>query len=206
MVAAVHFFATPEDEGLLLDYALSADTVRIFPWITMDMTSPAHLNRSNMPLQTTTKQHYGIINYAIGTICFIGERPQTYEPNRVKAYVFNQINWDRSKPKSGEGIVDWNRTAALFWERAAISDEGAIGVGHIGSQADAMDDISSDYRKWVNRVMNWVRRKGVKVAKNGQLTPDAEGFNLKVGFMNSVYALPNAMQFFRNGGCSIPWG
>jgi hypothetical protein len=206
MVAAVHFFATPTDEKALLDYVLSSATARLFPWVSMDITNPIFLARSDLPNQSESRQCFGIVDHSLGTICFIEERPTKYAPNRAKAYVFDKMNWDIASPLEGQGIVDWNRTAALYWDRGTVTANGDLGVGSIGSQADAMDDISVDYRKWVNRVMNWVRRKSVKVAQNGQLTPEAAGLNLRIGCMNSVFALPDAMEYFHAGGGSREWG
>lgn len=200
MVAAVHFFATPTDEKMLLDFVLASETVRLFPWRSMDVANPILLDAPKLPAQSEFQQRYGIVDYSLGTICFIQERPTKFEPHRAGTFVINTTNWDNASPSKGQGIVDWNRTAALFWDRGMVTSDGALVVGNIGSQADAMDDISGAYRKWVNRVMNWVRRKGVKVAQNGQLTPEAAGLNVHINFMNSMFALPDALALFRAGG------
>ncbi len=202
MVAAVHFFATPADEELLFNYVLTSEAVKLFPWASMEMASPAFLDPSELIAQTESPQSYGIVDHALGSIRFIGARPIKSEPGKAKAHVMNLLNWDGSSPEQGQGIMDSNHSAALFWERGRLTEGGGLGVGSIGSQADAMEDISADYRKWVNRVMNWVRRRGVKVLQDAQLTPAAEGFDLSVGFMNAVYALPGAMEFFQSGGTS----
>lgn len=205
MVAAVHFFAMPEDETLLLDYILASNTVRLFPWEAMDINNPILLGPGELPPQSAAQQRYGIVDQTLGSICFIGERPARLTSDRASSFVFDQMNWDNSSPSAGQGIVDWNRTPALFWDRGTVTADGELGVGNIGSQADAMDDISADYRKWVNRVMNWVKRKGVKVAQNGTLTPEAQGLNVRIGFLNAVFALPGAMAFFHSGGSSERW-
>ena len=206
MVAAVHFFATDEDEQALLDYVLASDSVRLFPWATMDTTAPTLLDREQLPAQSEDHQRYGIVDYSLGSICFHAERPSQIEQGRARTYVFNRMNWNNSSPPEGCGIVDWNRTAALLWDRGTATPSGDLGVGNIGSQADTMDDVSADYRKWVNRVMNWVKRKGTKVAQNAELTSEAKGLSLRIEFMNSVFALPKAMEFFRAGGSAREWG
>ena len=202
MVAAVHFFATPADEELLFNYVLTSEAVKLFPWASMDMASPTFLDPGELIAQTESPQRYGIVDQALGSIHFIGVRPTRSEPGKAKAHVMNLLNWDGASPERGQGLIDSNHTPALFWKRGSLTEGGGLGVGDIGSQADAMDDISADYRKWVNRVMNWVRRRGVKVLQDAQLTPAAEGFDLSVQFMNAVYALPGAMEFFQAGGKS----
>ena len=201
MVAAVHFFATDEDEKSLLDYVLASDSVRLFPWATMDINDPTLLDRKEqLPTQSEGQQRYGIVDHSLGSICFHSDRPTWIEGVQARTYVFDRTNWDNASPADGHGIVDWNRTPALFWERGTVTANGALGVCNIGSQADAMDDISADYRKWVNRVMNWVKHKGTKVAQNAELTSESQGLSLKIEIMNSVFALPYAMEFFRGGG------
>lgn len=206
MVAAVHFFATDEDEQSLLDYVMASESVRLFPWVTMPITDPVLLDRKQLPVQSRDQQRYGIIDFSLGSICFHRSRPSEIEQARARTYVLDQMNWDSAPPAEGQGMVDWNRTPALFWERGTIDSNGGLSVGTIGSQADAMDAVSNDYRKWVNRVMNWVRRRGTKVAENAELTPEAQGLNLQVGFMNSLFALPSALAFFRAGGSNQTWG
>lgn len=200
MVAAVNFFATQTDERHLLEKILAPGDTRLFPWCPMDIDAPLFVNREDLHKQTASQQRYGIIDYRLGIISFIGERPTTCEPNRVKSYVFDQINWDSMAPGPGKGIVNWDRTPALFWDRGTVSQDGSLRVGNIGSQASSMDDISPEYRKWVNRVMGWVRRKSVKVAQEGELTPDASAFDIRVSTLNVFYAMPAAMEFFRGGG------
>ncbi len=206
VVAAVQFFATVRDEKSLLDCVVTSEAVRLFPRAAMDVSHPTFLDPADLPAQSELPQHYGIIDLTLGAIVFICARPSGCEPGGAKALFFNPRNWDLASPRPGQGIVDWNRTPALFWRRGTVTPRDDLGAGEIGSRADAMDDISPDDRRWVNRVMRWVRRKGVLVARNGRLTPEAEGLDIRVGFMNSLYALPDAMEFFRSGGSSRLWG
>lgn len=50
--------------------------------------------------------------------------------------------------------MDSNASPVLFWQPGTASDY-AITLSELGSQADAMDAISADYARWVNRAMNW---------------------------------------------------
>ena len=200
MVAGIHFYATPDDERQLLDFAMSSGQARLFPWRKMTVAKPTFFDVAKLKAQSERTQCYGIVDQTYGPIRFIGERPTELEPNHARTYVFDLMNWDREAPTPGEGIVNWNRTPALFWERGELSSDGEMGVGEIGSQADNMAEVSIEYRKWVNRVMSWVRRKGVKVAHMGKLTDDAVGLKFRIELLNTVYALPEAMEFFRAGG------
>ena len=42
MVAAVHFYATPADEKMLLDFVLCDDSIKLFPWVAMDVDDPKY--------------------------------------------------------------------------------------------------------------------------------------------------------------------
>jgi hypothetical protein len=206
MAAGVEFFATPEDEQLFLDYILSSDTVRLFPWVAMDVEHPLIWDRQQLPAPATPRERYGIVDYALGAIHFVNQRPTDCGPGRATAFALNLLNWNRVSPSPGQGIVDWNRTAALFWQRGAFTAEGALDRSNIGSQADAMDDVSPDYRRWVNRVMSWVRRKGIKVWQDGKRTPEAADLDIDIPHLSPVFALPGAMKFFQAGGADARYG
>lgn len=115
----------------------------------------------------------------------------------TKAALFNRINWDRLKPRQDEGLVDSNRSPVLLWTPATQDDEG-LRSGSIGSQADSMRAVSENYERWVNRVMNWVRRKGTKV-----WGLEAESVRPELGIrrpdMTTVFALPDALKELEAG-------
>jgi hypothetical protein len=100
--------------------------------------------------------------------------------------------------RAGEGIVDWNTTPALFWSRGK-STGTVLTPSDIGSQADSIASISDEYRRWVNRVMNWVRRTGIKV---WGLSPKdrASGFDVDLATVSTCFALPGAVTYFESGG------
>jgi hypothetical protein len=199
MVAAVHFFATENDEQLLLDYVFASSECRLFPWIKMNADSPVFLDRRALPPQSEAVQRFGILNPTLGEIHFVMHRPTEGRPDRFKSTVINQLNWEKWAPAPGEGIVDWDQTPALFWERCKYTAAGTLILGNIGTQATAMEDMSPEYRLWVNRVMAWVRRNGSKVAQAGKLTSAADGLDLKVTIWSSLFALPDAMRHFESG-------
>ena len=61
-----------------------------------------------------------------------------------------------------------------------------------------MTAVSIDYERWVNRVLSWVRRRGTAVwgLKRVEVRPDLD---IDLPFLNSVYALPGAMQRLEAG-------
>ena len=117
------------------------------------------------------------------------------EPTR--AGVFNRINWDRLRPNAREGLVDSNASPVLLWTPGAANDSD-LRVSSIGSQADAMSAVSSEYERWVNRVMGWIRRKGTKVwgLEPSDLRADLD---IQFPFVNAVYALPGALSALERG-------
>jgi hypothetical protein len=93
--------------------------------------------------------------------------------------------------------VDANTSPALFW-RPATASPAELHVGDIGSQADAMRSISTDYERWAKRVMGWIRRKGTRVwgLDTRQVRPDLD---IDLDFVNTVYALPGALSALTDG-------
>ena len=151
MVAAVHFFATEADEETLLDHLGEPNDVRLFPWVPMALDSPIFISRD----QRWGKANLGLLDPSLGAVELVRPPHRAFDTD-IKSGVFNSINWSRARPDETRGIVDWNRTPALFWKRGP-STEKVLTISNLGSQADSMAAISNDYRKWVNRSMNWVR-------------------------------------------------
>lgn len=194
MVAGVHFFATASDEETLLDYLGEPNDVRLFPWAPMALDSPTFVSRD----QRRGNAKLGVLNPALGAVELIRPPHRGFDTN-IKAGIFNRINWSRAQPGETHGIVDWNRTPGLFWERGA-SSENVLTLSSLGSQADSMAAISEDYRKWVNRSMSWIRRVGVKAwdwpSDGGGTSP----FDVSLPIANTVWALPGAVALFEAGG------
>jgi hypothetical protein len=195
MVCGVHFFATREDEGRLLDVLGEPDSVQLFPWIPMSVDNPVLLDRSSI----WDLEQFGVVNPALGGIALDQPGGSAFTDGTARARAFNAVNWERAAPCVDQGIVDWNRTAALFWERGARS-ESVLTPSSLGSQADSMTAISVDYQRWVNRSMSWVRRNGTLV---WGLTPDKtrSGWDIRLRTVSSYLALPGAQSFFAAGGC-----
>lgn len=193
MVAAVHFFATEADEEALLDHLGEPDTLRLFPWVPMTAQEPPFLPRA----ERLDREHLGLLNLSLGSVEVALPRTPALDGS-TKSAVFNRLNWNRMQPGADEGIVDWNRTPALFWRRGQGGD-GILTISEIGSQADSMSAISDEYRKWVNRSMAWVRRRGEKVWE-WTLEGGVSRFDVSLPFANTVFALPDAAAFFEAGG------
>jgi len=191
VVAAVHFYAMPSDQLSLLDYLGEPEEVTLRPWPLVQ--SPAvSLTRP----EALSSAQVMVVNHRLGQPAVIreGDAAMT-EPSR--AGVFNRMNWERLKPKPREGLVDSNASPVLLWT-PATQGPSALGAGSIGSQADAMRAISEDYERWVNQVMNWVRRKGTKVwgLETHDLRPDLDVRRTDV---TMVFALPAALSALEGG-------
>lgn len=185
MVAAVYYYATPDDHAKLLDYIDEPVKASLHPWPFVD-SPPTLLTRD----QALTMPQVMVIHRDFGPPSVIrpGDAAMT-EPTR--AGLFNRVNWDRSRPAAREGLVDSNASPVLFWEPGPVTDSD-IRVSKIGSQADAMGAISADYERWANRVMGWIRRKGTKVWGLERSAVRAD-LDLQLPFVNTVYALPDAL-------------
>ena len=206
MVAAVHFFATERDEGALFEYLRRDADVYLFPWQAMPIDEPTFVDPGTLPKLTRTATYFGILNVRLGPVRFLNEKPKRLSRGGAQSFVFNVMAWEAMQPPAGEGIVDWEATPALFWQRCTRDGESCLGNGNIGSQAEAMHGISEEYQRWVTRVMAWVRRTGEKVTDKGTLTPEARDLNIRTNCsLNARFALPDAMDFFRAGGAGKTW-
>jgi hypothetical protein len=156
VVAAVHFYATSTDQLRLLDYLGEPDEVTLQPWPLVQspavtLTRPDALSCSQVMVVSRALGHPTVIRAGDAAMA-----------DQSRSRLFNRINWERLKPRSGEGLVDSNASPVLLWPPATDSD-GVLVSGGIGSQADSMSAVSRDYERWVNRVMDWIRRRGAKV-------------------------------------------
>jgi hypothetical protein len=191
VVAAVHYFATVQDQESLLDYLGEPASVTLRPWPVLD-PSRAPISRS----QALARTQVTVVPAAFGPPSLIrpGDAAMS-EPG--KAGMFNRLNWQRLSPGAEEGLIDSNASPVLFWKPAPSSDP-VLRVSEIGSQADSMSAVSPDYERWVNRVMGWVRRRGTKVwgPQRHDVRPDLD---IALAFVNTTYALPGALAALEAG-------
>jgi hypothetical protein len=191
VVAAVHYFATPEDHYALLDYLGEPDRVSLHPWPIIH-TPAVVLSRA---------QALGTAQVMVASGAF--EPPSAIQLGHPalagdsKAGIFNRLNWERLRPSAREALVDSNSSPVLFWAPGQ-SNDSTLRVSNIGSQADAMHAVSAEYERWVKRVMGWVSRRGTKVwgLERGQVRPDLD---IELSFVNNVYALPAALSALKEG-------
>jgi hypothetical protein len=198
----VQFFATREDEERLLDYVGEPTAVKLFPWLPMRAEAPVFLNRHDR----ASTSHVGVLDPRLGRIELAYPGDPAFTDGSSRARVFNTTNWNNWQPTAGAGIVDWNTTPALFWSRGEATAT-VLTPSDIGSQADSIARISDEYRRWVNRVMNWVRRTGTKVW--GPSPEDrVAGFDVDLHTVSTCFALPGAVAYFESGGLgreSVAW-
>ena len=199
MTAGISFFAAGADEDVLLDYLGEPDDVCLFPFHPMSIKSPRFVSRSEMDMW----QSFDILDPALGDVTVVRPPGDAFETSEAKTAAANKtalimtINWHALEPGRGQGLVDWDKTPDVFWNRGS-EDAVTLAHGNIGSQATNMASVSDDYRKWVNRTMAWVRRTGEKVwdPLKGHESP----YNIDLNIVSVVYALPEAVARFKAGG------
>jgi hypothetical protein len=111
--------------------------------------------------------------------------------------VFNRLNWQRLSPSGKEGLIDSNISPVLLW-RAGHSNDSVLRVSEIGSQADSMRAVSPEYERWANRIMGWVRRRGIRSGDCKDAT-SAPIWTSLWPWVSTIYALPGALAALEAG-------
>ncbi len=191
MVAAVHYFATARDHESFLDYLGEPESVTLCPW---PVLGPSTVTLSRR--QALASVHVTVMSAAFGPPSLIWPGDAAMNESS-RAGVFNRLNWQRLSPGDGAGLIDPNISPVLFW-RPGHSDDTALRVSEIGSQADSMSAVSPEYERWANRAMGWVRRRGTKVwgQQRRAVPPDLA---IALDLVSAIYALPDALAALEAG-------
>ncbi|MCY1675758.1 hypothetical protein OVA06_13750 [Pseudarthrobacter sp. SL88] len=191
MVTAVHYFATLEDQMLLLDYLGEPAKVTLHPW-PLIKTPLTALSREEALEQSRVM----VMNHQLGSPVPVRPGDAAMQGGSVHA-VFNRLNWEKLAPAENEALMDSNASPTILWSPARLHAE-AIFPSSLGSQADSMAEVSKDYERWVNRSMSWIRRNGTRVwgLEGRQARPDLD---IELSFISTVFALPDALQAMESG-------
>lgn len=191
MVTAVHYFATFEDQMMLLDYLGEPAKVTLHPWPLINVPLKA-LSREDALEQS----HVIVVDRQLGFPVPVRPGDAAMEGGSVSS-VFNRLNWETLAPVEDEALMDANASPTILWSPARLHAE-AILPSSLGSQADSMAQISKDYERWVNRSMSWIRRNGTRVwgLEGRHMRPDLD---IDLNFISTVFALPGALQELESG-------
>ncbi|GAA1475648.1 hypothetical protein GCM10009623_00940 [Nocardioides aestuarii] len=192
MVSAVHFYATANDHEQLLDYLGEPAEVTLHPWPVV-ASPPIVLSRE----EALSGGNVMVVRRALGLPVLVRDGDAAMS-STSKAGLFNRLNWERLKPQPTEALVDSNASPVLLWAPATHTGS-ALTSGHIGSQADSLSAVSSEYERWAKAAMNWVRRRGTKVwgLEAQAVRPDLD---VRRPDVTTVFALPDALAVLEGGG------
>jgi hypothetical protein len=197
VVAAVHFYADSDDVSELMEYLGQGGEVSLHPWPLVQ----------NPPIEYSIDQ--ALMARHVMVQSTVHGPPVVLRPDQstsvtsirdaARVSVFDELN----RSVAGSGLLhDSNRSPVLLWSPGSLSD-GKLSLSSIGSQADSMHAVSTDYVRWVNRTMSWVRRHGTVVwgLKQEQIRPDLK---LQLGgLVSTIHALPGALNFLEAGGLGV---
>lgn len=191
VVSAVHFFATPEDNAVLLDHLGEPATISLHPWPVLAEPLVTWTRE-----QALTARQVMIVHRQLGPPTAIRPGDPAMD-GASKEGLWNRLNWERLGPSADEALVDSNVSPVIFWEPGQVSDD-TIYAGSIGSQADSMSAVGADYERWVSRTTAWVRRRGTKVwgLQRDMIRPD---LTIRISHVSTVYALPHALLALESG-------
>lgn len=185
MTSASYFYADWQDTQDLLDY-LRVDVGSVLrPWPLKD---PAQLvSREEAMLAGRVL----VVSEALGEPVFI-HKGDIVAMAPTASGVFNRMNLDAARQVGVGSVVDLDASPVLFWTPGPAS-EAELRVGNIGTQAASPRAISDEYDKWVKQAASWVRRRGTAVwgLQTHAVRPELD---IELPFLNSVYALPGALE------------
>ncbi len=192
MVAAVHFLATDEDESALLDHLGEPHEVSLHTWPLVHVELPA-LPRTEI----LGVSRLMVVGRALGDPVLVAAPADDPDDLPASGILARFRRTPPAPPRRSVGLVDSNTSPVLLWQRGATGP-AEFTVSDIGSQADAMDRIHDDYRRWVNRTMSWVRRRGTKVwgLEQAEVRPDLD---IDLPIVSTIFALPGALDRLHNG-------
>lgn len=195
MVAGIQFYASDDDLTAFLDYIGEGRATKIWQWPLVEI-EPVSLSRE----EARTEQTVVILSEEFGPPVVLHRDDPVLQEGSVTA-VFSRINFERLDPAAGVGLVHPDFSPVLFW-RPGWVDGREMMPHRIGSQAHSMRAISTEYERWITRVMGWVRRRGTKVwgLEMGAIRPDLD---VRVTTVSAIYALPGALRLLEGGATGL---
>jgi len=190
MVADVFFYADGKDAADMLGFLRFGSEVSLHPWPLIQEPAEQYTLEEAIVADSVM-----VRSSTFGAPSFLDDGASD-SPGR--AAVFNSINRERLSPGPQNGLlVDSNRSPVLLWKPGS-NVTAELRTSTIGSQADSMKAVSDEYARWANRVMGWIRRHGTAVwgLNRAAVRPDLD---IKLSFLNSVYALPGALRRLEAG-------
>jgi len=190
VTGATHFYADARDTEVLLDFLQVGTLSSLRPWPLIDPA--AHLSRP----EAGNYAHVLVAADALGDPVFIRKDDAAMTQSTASG-VFNRLNLERLARAGVDQIVDLDASPVLFWSPGAFSVT-ELRVGSLGTQAHSPRAVSADYDRWVKRVAAWIRRRGTLVwgLQKNEVRPDLD---IHLRMLNSVYALPGALEHLTNG-------
>ena len=190
MTGASHFYADAEDTDELLDYLRVDAGAGLRPWPLADATHD--LSRPD----AARSHHVLIVDSELGEPVFVRENDPVLKAPTVSG-VFNRRNMNAARRAGVDQIVDLDASPVLLWSPGSVSDT-ELRIGSIGTQAVSPRAISADYDRWLKRVASWIRRRGTAVwgLETHAVQPELD---IELPYLNSVFALPGALQRLRAG-------
>jgi hypothetical protein len=196
MTAQVQFFCSPQEEHVVLE-RLTADPALVV--FLLDGQRMTELPEFSSHLLSPWPEFVCLYIWAklLGPIQWHEKRPKV-EGTTQRSFVarlFAREHWDKSGIAKGEKLLDQDLSPGICYKRPEIAD-GRTGPCTLIAPPSNLKRVGTEYEKWVNRYLGWIRRRGKLV--HDWRSPSTVLPNQR-GLLNTVYAFPEALKEIESG-------
>lgn len=191
MTAQVEFFCSPDEERDVLRYLTKTGDTHVFDVRDQQMTPWDSFSADELP-GWPDPLHIYLFQPAQGTLIWHTSPPSVTGLTH-RSFVMNLFareEWDERRLGGDDKMFDTDLSPILCYRRGAFCD-GKMGPNLVLAPPSNLQRIGSEYERWVNRSLAWIRRRGTIVhdyRKQSTTIPNPHSI------VNTIYAFPDVLQ------------
>ena len=198
-MAQIEFFASEQDELRLLNQIFKDDSIeltRISDGLVSDWVDYSNFELPNLD------EHLELclFNEKYGQLKWHENQPKIDQSTHGKLVnsIFSIERW-KSRGRKVKRLLNDEESAIIYYKRGSLISGYRTPYLIFAPQSN-IENIGSEFKKWFNRLSSWVRRNGELVYNWNKMD---ERFKNDFSIVNSVYALPEAMELIEKDNHSF---
>lgn len=196
MATQVQWFCDADEEQIVLDRFIRNERIAVFELDGQRMTEIPEFSVDKLAPWPSFVCLY-LWAKELGPLQWHTNRPKLAGTTHrsIATRFFDREHWDRSGLAEGDTLLDQDLSPGLCYKRPEMLD-GKMGPCTLIAPPSDPKRVGVEYAKWVNRCVNWIRRRGKLV--HDWRSPSAVIPNPH-HILNTVYAFPSAMKRLEGG-------